>query len=201
MKFNEKLQKLRKQKGITQEELAQALYVSRAAVSKWESGRGYPGIDSLKAIGEFFGVTVDELLSGNELLCAAQEDSRRKENHIRDLVFGLLDCSIAMYFFLPFFRQKENGVILASALVTLDGISSWLKTAYYILVIGAVIAGILLLALQNCTRAFWSRNKSKVSLLINALGAILFVICLQPYAAAYLLMILAIKVLMLIKWQ
>ena len=54
MEFGQKLQELRKQKGMTQEELAQALYVSRAAVSKWESGRGYPNIDSLKAIAKFY---------------------------------------------------------------------------------------------------------------------------------------------------
>lgn len=48
MEFNEKLSQLRKAKGLTQEELAEALYVSRTAVSKWESGRGYPSIDSLK---------------------------------------------------------------------------------------------------------------------------------------------------------
>lgn len=56
MEFHEKLQELRKQRGMTQEELATALYVSRTAVSKWESGRGYPSIDSLKAISGFFGV-------------------------------------------------------------------------------------------------------------------------------------------------
>ena len=50
MEFNEKLQELRKQKGLTQEKLAEALYVSRTAISKWESGRGYPNIDSLKQI-------------------------------------------------------------------------------------------------------------------------------------------------------
>ena len=50
MEFNEKLQELRKGKGLTQEELAQEIFVSRTAVSKWESGRGYPNIDSLKDI-------------------------------------------------------------------------------------------------------------------------------------------------------
>ena len=66
MEFHEKLHSLRKQKGLTQEALAEALHVSRTAVSKWESGRGYPNIDSLKATAAFFGVTVDELLTENE---------------------------------------------------------------------------------------------------------------------------------------
>ena len=85
MEFNEKLQELRKQKGITQEELAESIYVSRAAVSKWESGRGYPNIESLKAIARFFSVTVDELLSTDEVLTIAEEDSRQRENKIRIL--------------------------------------------------------------------------------------------------------------------
>ena len=67
MEFNEKLQELRKQKGITQEELAKAIFVSRAAVSKWESARGYPGIDSLKAISVYFSVSIDELISSSEV--------------------------------------------------------------------------------------------------------------------------------------
>lgn len=50
LEFHEKLQELRKIRGLTQEELAEALFVSRTAISKWESGRGYPSIDSLKEI-------------------------------------------------------------------------------------------------------------------------------------------------------
>lgn len=65
MEFQEKLQELRKQKGLTQEKLAESLYVSRTAVSKWELGSGYPNLDFLKAIARFFGITIDELLSGN----------------------------------------------------------------------------------------------------------------------------------------
>jgi transcriptional regulator with XRE-family HTH domain len=74
MEFHEKLQELRKRRGLTQDELAMSLYVSRTAVSKWESGRGYPSIDSLRAIARFFSVTVDELLSSDELLSAAEEN-------------------------------------------------------------------------------------------------------------------------------
>ena len=54
MEFNEKLQELRKNKGLTQEELAQILYVSRTAISKWESGCGFPNIESLKSISKYF---------------------------------------------------------------------------------------------------------------------------------------------------
>ena len=59
MEFNEKLQHLRKENNMTQEQLAERLYVSRAAVSKWESGKGYPNIESLKAISKLFSVSID----------------------------------------------------------------------------------------------------------------------------------------------
>lgn len=201
MEFNEKLLELRKQKGLTQEELAEALYVSRTAISKWESGRGYPNIDSLKVIAKFFGVTIDELLSGDELLHIAKEDTRQKEKYYRDLVYGLLDCSVAMFFFLPFFGQKTNEVIQEVSLLSLTEISSWLRTAYLIAVIGIVVTGILTLTLQNLQQALWKKNKNKISLVLNAIGVLLFIISSQPYAAAFLFIFLAIKVFMLLKKQ
>jgi transcriptional regulator with XRE-family HTH domain len=200
MEFNQKLQELRKQKGITQEELAESLYVSRTAISKWESGRGYPNIDSLKTIAKFFGVTIDQLLSGDELLTIAEEDTRQKEKHFRDLVFGLLDCSVAMFFFLPFFGQTADGILQAVSLLSLSEIAPYLRAAYFVAVIGIIALGVLTLALQNCRQAFWVKNKGKLSLVFNAVGALLFIISSQPYAAAFLFIFLAIKVLMLIKW-
>ena len=76
MEFNEKLQELRKSRGLTQEELAEALFVSRTAVSKWESGRGYPSIDSLKEISKYFSVSIDELLTGEKLISIAEKENK-----------------------------------------------------------------------------------------------------------------------------
>lgn len=201
MELNVKLQELRKQKGMTQEELAEALFVSRTAVSKWESGRGYPNIESLKAISKFFGVTVDQLLSGEELLTISEEDNKKKENHFRDLIFGLLDISVAMLMFLPFFGQKTENVVQSVSLLSLAGIAPYLKLGYGVAVAGIIIMGVLTLALQNCENSFWVCNKSKLSMLLNVVGVILFVISQQPYAATYLLIYLIIKVCMLVKWQ
>ena len=198
MEFNEKLQELRKRKGLTQEELAEALYVSRTAISKWESGRGYPSIDSLKAIAGYFSVTIDDLLSGDEILVIAEEDQKQKEMQSRDLVFGLLDCSCAMFFFLPFFGQRVDGIIHEVSLLSLTGISSYMRVAYFVVIAVMVASGLLTFALQNCQWAFWIRNKSKVSILLNAVGALLFILSLQPYAAAMLFIFLVIKLLMLV---
>ena len=84
MTFGEKFKKLRTDKSLTQDELAEKLYVTRTAISKWESDRGYPNIDSLKQIAKFFSVTVDELLSSGELLNIAEEENRQKEKYFLD---------------------------------------------------------------------------------------------------------------------
>ena len=199
MEFNEKLQELRKQRGLTQEELAEKLYVSRTAISKWESGRGYPNIESLKAIAKFFSVTVDELLSSGEVLTIAEEDNKRKENHFYDLIYGLLDLCIAMLLFLPFFAEKADGIIQSVSLIALDGVQPYLKTAYFAVVISMIVMGILTLALQNCQWVAWVKSKTMISLILCAIAVLAFMISSQPYAAVFAFALLAIKALMLIK--
>ena len=199
MEFHEKLQELRRRKGITQEELAESLYVSRTAISKWESGRGYPNIDSLKAISRFFGITVDELLSGEELLTLAAEDHKQKVSRVRDLVFGGLDVSLAMLFFLPFFATRTGNTVHGSSLIALNGVQLYLKVAYFALVIGMVFIGVLTLALQNFRASAWIKSKTKISIALGILSALFFVLSLQPYAAIFTLALLAIKVFLLIK--
>ena len=199
MEFIEKLQGLRKQKGITQEDLAEILCVSRTAISKWESGRGYPNIDSLKAISKYFGVTIDDLLSGEELIIIAEEDSKQKQKHISNLVFGLLDCSIVLLFFLPMFGQKIEESVREVSLLSLVEVATYLRIIYFLIVIAIVVWGVLELALQNWHKPFWKKSKCKISLILNILGTLLFIISSQPYAAILLFVFLIIKVLMLVK--
>ena len=198
MEFHEKLQELRKQKGLTQEELSAVLFVSRTAVSKWESGRGMPNIESLKAISKFFGVTVDELLSGEEILVIAEDDQKKKELYLRDMIYGLLDCSMVLLVFLPFFRQKTEGVIQAVTLLTLTEIQVYLKSLYLSFVIGMTVFGVLTIALRNNHSTFWVHYKSKFSLVLHAAGVFLFMISQQPYAAVFGFMFLTMKAMMLI---
>ena len=199
MEFNEKLQELRKQKGLTQEELAEQLYVSRTAISKWESGRGYPNIDSLKAIARFFSVTVDELLSSDEILTIAEVNQKQTEKRFRDLAFGLLDLCLSLLLFLPLFATNIGGVIREASLLSLGGVSLYLKIAYLAVVIAMCIVGILTLALQNCSAALWTRAKDKISLALGVTAVLLFIVSRQPYAAAFAFSLLVIKGIMLIK--
>jgi transcriptional regulator with XRE-family HTH domain len=199
MEFNEKIQELRKQKGLTQEELAEKLYVSRTAISKWESGRGYPNIESLKAIAKFFSVTVDELLSSGEVLTLAEEDNKRKEKHFRDLIYGLIDLCIAMLLFLPFFAEKADGTIQSVSLIALSGVQPYLKISYLAVVIAMIVMGVMTLALQNVQTTAWLKSKTTISLILGAIAVLVFIISSQPYAAVFAFALLVIKALMLIK--
>ena len=198
MEFYKKLQELRKQKGLTQKELAERLYVSRTAVSKWESGRGYPNIDSLKLIAGTFGVTVDELLSTDELLTVAEEETRQRATHLRDLLYGLLDLSIALLLFLPLFAAKTGDGIQSASLITLVGVQPYLKIAYFIAVADMILMGILMLALQNCRAMAWVKCKAILSLALGVALVLLLIVSSQPYAATFAFALLAIKALVLI---
>lgn len=199
MEFHEKLQELRKQKKLTQEELSEILFVSRTAISKWESGRGYPSIDSLKAIAEFFGVTIDELLSNKELICIAEKESHQKTQHMRDLVFGLIDCSVAMLFLIPLFGQQEGDIIRQVSLLSLQKTPLFTKAIYLAIILLTVACGIATLALQNCSCLIWIKAKTVLSMVLTIVSVIIFIESLEPYVAFFTFVLLIIKGALLLK--
>ena len=117
MEFHEKLQELRKKRNMTQEELAEALYVSRTAVSKWESGRGYPSIDSLKELSAFFQISIDDLLSGNVLLSIAEKDNHCKMQRTYCFLASMIDVSSFMLIILPLYPKAVGGYVYSISLI------------------------------------------------------------------------------------
>lgn len=109
MKFCDKLQKLRKEFNITQEGLADKLNVSRQAVSKWESGTGYPDTEKLIQISKIFNVTMDELVNDGEI---KRESSKEELVGLKEIVKKVIDFimkSINMFTAMSF---KEKIVCL-----------------------------------------------------------------------------------------
>ena len=201
MEFNQKLQELRKQKGITQEELAETLHVSRPAISKWESGRGYPSIESLKAISEYYCISIDDLLSSNELLTITETNQKEALSRFGDLTFGWLDCCLAIFFFLPLFAQRYDHVVSSVSLFTLDYISTYLKIFYFVFTIATILFGVTTIAMQNSINKVWHQIKRKISFILSALYILLLITSLQPYAASFVFIIMICKALILLKRQ
>ena len=196
MEFHEKLQQLRKQKNLTQEQLAEHLYVSRAAISKWESGRGYPNIDSLKAIASFYSITIDELLSGDEVLTLAQADQQQKSRQMRICFFGLLDLCCVIFLFLPLFGQQEAGVIRAVSLMALRQTAVYLKAAYWAVVGSQIVWGLVELFLPL---NIGENQVVIVSVLLQIATVLLFMLSSRPYPAVLSFLLLMVKVFLLIK--
>lgn len=94
--FGEKLKALRKSRGISQSELAEEIFVSRSAVAKWEQGRGFPNIDSLRLIAQKFGMPVDALLNDGETELAQTKAHKKPSLKAKILtaVFPLV-CAVA----------------------------------------------------------------------------------------------------------
>lgn len=191
MEFNEKLQQLRKNKGLTQEELAQAIYVSRTAVSKWESGRGYPNIDTLKGLAKFFSVTVDELLSPDEIITAAENEKQELIGDYTSLLCSMFDVFTALLLFIPVFG---NGADKQSvSLFALTDTQSWIKIIYAVIIGLTVLNGICGLIISRFDKPLWSKHRLITGIALSVISCLLFIITRQPYAGVFCFFILIIK--------
>lgn len=201
MDFNQKLQQLRTQKGLTQEQLAEKVCVSRVAVSKWESGRGYPNLDSLKKLSEIFSISVDELLSSNELIDLANTQTKNNSRILRSLIFGITDFLAILLFIIPLFADRFEGKIEIVNLLKLSHISAFVKIIFLVLTGCSVLFGALELALQNIQSA----GKQKVELILSgmfsSLGIVFSAMTNQPDPCILFFALFIIKVLAALKTQ
>ena len=200
MEFHEKLQELRKSRGLTQEELAESLYVSRTAVSKWESGRGYPSIDSLKEISNYFSVTIDDLLSSEKLLSIAEKENKLNIRSICDLLFGILDVCSFLLIVLPLYPNTVNGFVYSVNLVAYVQTTSLNRFVYWIMFISLVVIGIIKLTLTKLRIEKCSKILTEVSMVISILMVLFLAITRQAYAVIVVFLLLVIKGMLLFKY-
>lgn len=199
MEFHEKLQELRKNKGITQEELAEALYVSRTAVSKWESGRGYPNIDSLKEISKFFSVSIDELLSSEKLLSIAEKENKSNIRQICDLLFGIVDLLYVTLIILPLYPNTINGFVYSVNLLNYAQTTQFNKAVYWVGVGFLVVLGFAKVLLTKMKYEKFNKILTEISMVVSALIVLYFALTRQAYAVVVVFLLLIIKGVILLR--
>lgn len=199
MEFNEKLQQLRKKSGLTQEQLAEQLYVSRTAISKWEGGKGYPNIESLKCLSKFFSVSIDELLSNDELITLAECENRSNLKKIYSLISSTIDVLAVAFIVLPIYGKLEGGHVYSVNLLAntmISNINSFIYWAIFLCMIGI---GILRLTLIHFEREIFYNVATKISLVLGAIAVCLLAAAREPYVTILLFLFFAAKTF--IQWK
>ncbi len=196
MDFGEKLKALRTERGLIQEQLAARLYVSRTAVSKWETGGGSPNLDSLQAVARLFDVSVDDLLSADDLIVLARDERRSTARSSGMLSFGLLDVLAVVFAFIPLYGVDDGSFVrmanLADYGASVDFGASFAVMAAAVVSLMFVGAVEILLAAAGSRRA--ARIVALVGFAVQALAVVLFASTMQPYATTLMFALLLAKV-------
>lgn len=197
MDFNEKLQYLRKQKNMTQEQLAERLFVSRTAVSKWESGKGYPNIESLKCIAEVFEITIDQLLSGDELIVVAEAENNGNLKRIYAITIGILDMAALLFVLLPLYWNSKLGYSVNLFAFT-DGARD-LSIFYWIVFLLLILLGVLGILFVRLNMERQTDFLGKISLLMSIIAIFFFGAAKEPYVVAFMFLLFLMKSILWIK--
>ena len=129
MELSEKIQKLRKEHNMTQEQFAEKLFVSRTAVSKWETGRGMPSMESLQMIAKLFQITLDELLSTEEIVVIAESENKENIKRFASYMDGVINLAALLGLLLPLYKVELNNVFYSVPLYQYEG---WLAILYWV---------------------------------------------------------------------
>ena len=199
MEFGEKLQELRKSRDLTQEELAQALYVSRTAISKWESGRGYPSIDSLKEISKFFSVSLDDLLSGEKLVSIAEKENKSNIRHICDLLFGIVDLMTITLIILPLYPNLIDGYIYSVNLFAYTQTTLFNRLVYWTMFVALIAIGGLKVLLNQLKIEKGQKIITNVSMVLSIITVLFLAMTREAYAITMTFLLLIIKALLVLK--
>lgn len=200
MEFHDKVQQLRKHSQMTQEQLAQQLYVSRTAISKWESGKGYPNIDSLKSIAELFSVSIDELLSSDELIHLAETENKSNLDKLYYSIYCIIDLLMPLLIFMPLYGERDStGFIRCVPLLSNRDLHTITRVFYMTPLILMALFGVIEVVIQRRNKDNGQHKAALYSLALHALTIIVFSMSQQPYAIFLVFILFLIKISVLFK--
>ncbi|MBR3694431.1 MAG: helix-turn-helix transcriptional regulator [Erysipelotrichales bacterium] len=199
MEFHEKLQELRKAKGLTQEELAKILFVSRTAISKWEGARGYPSIDSLKDISTYFSVSIDDLLSGDTLITLAERENKNNIHSICDMMFTVIDLLVIVMIFLPMYPKTVDDHIYAVNLMMYTETTCLNRIVYWIFYLCHILLGSIKLVIHARIDEKWQRILIQCSMILSSMSILYLALAREAYAVVVMFMLLILKGTIILK--
>ncbi|WP_061996479.1 helix-turn-helix transcriptional regulator [Clostridium sp. ATCC 25772] len=172
MDLNKKLQLLRKKSGLSQEELAEKLGISRQAISKWESGQSIPDLNKLIILSELYNVTIDSLVKDNDRFDILQnntfEDKEEVNINKKQLVINLGSSSLE-------YEYKSKRRVFGLPLVHIN-LGKGLKKAKGIIALGNISYGIISVGFVSFgILSFGFISIALVSLAVLAIGLLLAV--------------------------
>ena len=184
---------------INGEELAEALYVSRTAISKWESGRGYPSIDSLKEISKFFSVSIDDLLSGEKLMSIAEKENKSNIRNICDLLFGIVDLMTITLVILPLYPNLVDGYIYSVNLLAYTQSTLFNRTVYWVMFVALIVLGGLKVILNQMKIEKGRKIITDISIVLSIITVLFLAMTREAYAIAMAFLLFIIKGMLVLK--
>lgn len=177
MEFGEKVKSLREAKGMTQQTLAEQIYVTRQAVSRWECGARFPDLLTAKKIAQILEVSIDELVSGEELKEKMEKEpvlARPAENVLQTILYTvgmsayLLMCIFSIFSFIPNgnYAHDRTTRITANSLSTAGG---------YLICLILFMIGLILSAKNRLTPKITGRLMAAPYFVLSLSFLILFV--------------------------
>ena len=194
MELSKKVKQIRNDNKLTQEQFAEKMLVSRTAVSKWENGTCYPSIDSLKYMSKIFNISLDKLLSSEEILEIAKTENQSNMSKYNSLLFCLLDIIRIIFIFLPLYLYKTNDFVYSVTLFNSNDLGTTLKIIFVLIFIIFLVLGIVELIFN-----FKGNNRliNRMSMFLDIISIFVLLFTKQPYVIALMFIIFVIKIIML----
>ena len=150
-------------------------------------------IDSLKEISSYFSVSIDDLLSGEQLIFIAEKENKSNLNSVCDLLLGFVDLFSLMLIFLPLYPKPANGYIYSVNLFGYVDSNSFILRIYWALFISLTVTGIVKILMAYFKFEKGKKAVTSISVGLSIIAVLFLAMAREPYAITVTFLLLLIK--------